>query len=510
MTDQGLFLLGLHIFGVLVGVSFRKHIPFPFICLTGFIWGSLIWVVAAVFFLIISVAYSPMNMGLLVAVIIVSLAIIQIRGGTWRLNYTELAWLTGTMFAYVVVVSVAVRFNYSWPTHDSAVQIMLGRVIAQDGYVYWPQAGMVSFGLFVPLLHSISVFLGQDYLWAAHPVFAFSFFLAFCYLCQRATRHSIPNGYTALVLALLVSLALFTASLMIVQIFYIHNNLISATYLFVAVGTSWLAVRERNNSWLIFTMAALTGFSLSRLESPLFALAFLALLINTGQLSYRLRLCLNLPYLIFMVLWYLKLMLFTQTYYDIILNPRNVVAMMALLIAFGVVVGASRFRWVEHLVLPRLHLAMIGALLLILGFFFVQQPEQMLKCVISPLKNAYYYGNWGPIWIVFLILLVFSATQPRIPYEKLFTFFIIAFSLLLLSLGGMRPPYRLGYGDSGNRMLTHILPIICFYVLLKYGHNFHADASEQIALIKTRLRIILATTGVILLVVSLLWFIKIA
>jgi len=509
MIYQMIFLLGLHLFGVLFGLLFKKHIPFPFICITGFLWGALIWVVTAVLLLTISVAYSPMNMGLLLTVIIVTLIITHISRNTWQLNYTELAWLMGTIFVYFFVVSITIQFNYSWPTHDSAVQIMLGRVIAQDGYVYWPQAGIVSYGLFVPLLHSASIFLGQDYLWAVHPVFAFSFFLSFCYLCWHATKKGTTDDYKEIFMVLLISLSLFTAGLMFIQVFYIHNSFISATYLFIAVGSSWLALRDQNNAWLIFTMAALTGFSLARIEAPLFAIAFLSLLINTGNFSYKLRLYIILPYLIFMIIWYFKLMLFTHSYYDIILNPRNAVALLALLISFGAFLIGSRLHWVEHFVLPKLHILMIGVLLITLGVFFVQQPEHMLKCVINTIKNAYYYGNWGPIWIYLFVLLLLSIAQPRMANDTFISLFIIAFFLLLFSLGAMRTPYRLGYGDSGNRMLTHILPIICLYILIKHRHFYFAVASEKMVLVYPHSRTIFAIGGIILIIASLLWFIKI-
>jgi hypothetical protein len=43
-----------------------------------------------------------------------------------------------------------------------------------------------------------------------------------------------------------------------------------------------------------------------------------------------------------------------------------------------------------------------------------------------------------------------------------------------------RNPYRPGWGDSGNRMLAHLVPLLFFYFLLVYGRSREkSDLSDR-------------------------------
>ncbi|MCP4374518.1 MAG: hypothetical protein GY797_41410 [Deltaproteobacteria bacterium] len=500
MLAQVLFLLMLYILGVLVGLLFKKHLPFPFISLTGFLWGAIVWVLIALGCLSLSISYSLLSMSLLVAAVFVVLVAVHIKQGTWRHNRSEISWLVGTMLGLTVVVSAATQFNFSAATYDSISQILLGRTIAYEGFTESTTRSLASWGVFLPLLQSASVFLGEGYLYALQPAFAFTFLLTFFYIGHRAGRQSFFGARVALVLALLTTLTLASTLFIVFQTFYIHNNFPAAIYLFVAVSTFWLALREQNNTWLIFAMLALTCFSLLRTETLLFALIFLSLVIATGQLSYRVRLYIVMPYVGILLIWYVKLLLAIGPGTDI-LDPKRTLAIIAILIGFGVGVGLSRLRWVENYILPILPMLMIGGLLCALVFVFVQKPTHMHTSLGNIWQNMIFYGWWGATWLIVFILLLFAFLQPKIPYEHLFSYGIAAFFMLLLALSFMRSPYRLVWWDSANRIITHIIPIVFFYLLLKYGHGLSAG-NTNVDFIKNRRRAILAMAGVgVLLVV---------
>lgn len=507
MINQVLFLLGLYTLGVLTGLLFKKHIPVVFICLTGFLWGSLIWVIAGVSFLIVSMPYSALNMLLLAITILIALTIIHIRRGTWRLTRSEITWFVGVMLAFAIVVSVATQYNFSVASYDSIAQIMLGRNIANHGFTESVTRELASWGVFLPLLQSASVFLGDGYLYAAQPAFAFTLLLTFFYLSQRAARQSFSEVRVALALALLATLALASTYFMVFQAFYIHNGLIAATYLFVAIVTFWLALCERNNVWLIFAILALTGYSISRTEAPLFALIFLALVVSTGQISYRVRLAFSLPYLIILVLWYLYLLRIMGAGTDI-LDPKKTLVIIGSLTAFCILIGLSYYRWVERYFLPILHIFMLGVLLLILMVMFILKPEDMQISMTAIWQNMIINGRWGATWLILLGLLVFGLIQPRFSYERLFSYGIPLFFALLLALGFMRAPYRLGWGDSANRIITHIIPIIFLYTLLKYGHGMHASIADIMYFMRKRRFGMLAISGGVFFLVILFWFIQ--
>jgi len=286
--------------------------------------------------------------------------------------------------------------------------------------------------------------------------------------------------------------------------FYIHNNLLSATYLFVAVGTFWLALRERNKAWFVFAVLALTAFSFLRTEALLFALIFLGLLVGTGKLAYRTRLYIVLPFLSVLLLWYLKLLL-TIGEGSMILGPGRIVVVLVILVCAMTGVGLSRFHTVERF-LPVLPALILGSLLGILGLMFIQEPVHMYTSLVSVWQNLFFYGWWGATWLIISVLFLFALLQPSFQYERLFSFGIPTFFMLLLTLSFMRFPFHLGWGDSANRMMTHILPIIFFYFLLKYGPGFHARHPDRINWLKRSRRIMLAIAGSGILLMGISWF----
>ena len=115
-----------------------------------------------------------------------------------------------------------------------------------------------------------------------------------------------------------------------------------------------------------------------------------------------------------------------------------------------------------------------------------------------------FYGWWGAAWLILLVLFMFAFLQPGFPYERLFSFGIPAFFMLLLALAFMRFPFHLGWGDSANRMITHIMPVIFFYFLLKYGHGLYARRADTVDFIRGRQRVMLAMVGggILLMIVS--------
>jgi len=71
---------------------------------------------------------------------------------------------------------------------------------------------------------------------------------------------------------------------------------------------------------------------------------------------------------------------------------------------------------------------------------------------------------------------VVSQAGPRFPQEDLFLYGVILFFALLLAIVYFRVPYHTGWGDSANRMFTHILPIVILYVQMKAAQGLSGTA----------------------------------
>jgi hypothetical protein len=109
----------------------------------------------------------------------------------------------------------------------------------------------------------------------------------------------------------------------------------------------------------------------------------------------------------------------------------------------------------------------------------LQKPEHMRKSVYSIVVNMLETREWGITWLVFLFLLGLSFIGPRLPFDELFFYGIPAFFSVLTALVYFRNPYHTGWGDSANRMFTHILPIVVLYVLMKAAQGIWNDLNSD-------------------------------
>lgn len=479
IDSQVLFLVLLYGLGLLIGLFLKDEIPILFICCTAFLWGTLFWVLLALVCLVFSIPYSFQTMIWMIGIAAAFLVVIHIRSKARRIMRIDIFTVAVSITVFGGLASVANHFNFSILSPDSIYMIMNGRVLSTLGFSDFIQNQLALRGVFLPLLQSISTFLGIGYLNALIPSFAFSFLAIFGFLCLRIIRsYTYLSRWVAFLLVCLTESFFASTYFIIFQVYYIHVNFISGIYLFVAVGSFWLALREHKQSWNIMAMMALTGFSLLRTEAPLFALVFLVLVISFGQISYKMRIKLILPYLVFITLWYVYLLSGMEAGSKI-LKPWNTILIILGLVGFGVLLTISKYRWIEQFVFPRFPYLIMVVLILVIVILTLQDPTIMKSGVIMIFKNWYITGLWGPTAVVLTVITGILIFQPIFPYEKLFSVGILTFLLLLLILYyQIYPAHDVGWGDSANRMITHIVPVVILYGLIKFSRGFTADQTD--------------------------------
>jgi hypothetical protein len=512
--SQTLFVAALYLLGVLFALLLRKRIPAGFIVISGYLWGTLLWVVAAIVSIVVARAVTlPLTISGL-GIMAAGVAALHIRQDTWRLSRREGLGIAGMLALVSGVALASSHYNYASVSPDSVNQILFGRVLVLDGITDWVSTEFASRGIFLPAIQSASVFLGDDYLWSVQPVFGASFCLVFIYLTQRALcthkqQPSITWGWAGAAGFTLMVGVFF----MLFQVFYIHNNFLSGIYLFVAVASFWLALQEDNHSWLIVGMLAMAAFTLARIEAALFGMIFLSILIAARQFSYRTRLLIVLPYSVFGGLWYVFLLLNIPSGEDVTgstLSPSRIILVSGIFVAASVGIVLTRYERVRRQVLPYVPYLMGAGLLAGLGMVLVSEPGNLHEAIRNTIDNmlfAIWWPQtwisywWGMTWFTMLLLALVSLTLPRIPHERLFALGIPAFFVLVFDFLLVRGGYRLGWGDSANRMLVHILPVIVFYFALKY-YRARSVTDEHVSAFARRWRpALLAGFGAALLVV---------
>jgi len=475
---QTFFICGLYLLGFAFGLLFRKRIPFAFISLTGFLWGCMLYVAEALLLIGLKIPYTLLSMAIFSGAILVILGIINYRLGNLHFSKRDVTWLAGCLLVFFLGSLAANLFNLAEVSQDSLMQIMLGREIAFDGFSPSVIDYLSLTGPFILVLHSASVLIGSEYLYTLMPSFSLSLFMVFVYITYRSISQKLTSRFLTLTFVLLAALILFSADFFLFQSFYIHDNLPTATYLFVAVGVCWLALIEENNAWLAFAVPALISFSLLRAETVIFAVFIFFLANSLLKLAGRTRRLFTLPFVGIMLLWYVIFYLnFLRDTF--MLNPARILVLMALLVGLGIYVFILGYAKVEQFVRVHLLLLVGGAALLLLSGLLILNAHNVISGLAATVQNMLVYGQWGIIWYVVGLGLILAFTQPRLKNENFFVLILAFFFILMIALGSIRNnSYHLGRFDSGNRMLTHILPLAVYYLVLKYAPGFIGRVSR--------------------------------
>jgi hypothetical protein len=505
MMGQFAYLFGLHVVGTLFGLLFKKRLPMPFLCVTGFFWGAMLWVVAAILLMTLSLPYTLASILIVLGLVVAALVVIHIKQETWRLSSQELYWLGGSLLVAALVILAAVSTNYTRATPDSFALIVLGRNFAQDGFTAWSVSRLSDWGVFLPVLLSANVFLGQDYLYALLPTISFFYFSSFFIVSYLAAKKLLNNTAKALIVSTIAVFLLASTYIVAFQVFYIHTNQPSAAYLFLAVVSFWFATSEENNTWLIFGTIALLGFSLMRTEGPLFALIPLVLFLSEGKASYKERLLVTLPLAAMLTVWYIIIAL-GVTAEDGLITPASTLVVIAPLIGLGGLAALTYFRFVNQY-MKQLSSLMIVVLLFAGVAFFLVVPHHMIVSSTSLLSNLLTPNRWGFSWFIILSMIPVFFIKPDLPHEKILSVVVPAYFLLLIDLAYARlrfgEPFHTSLLDSANRLSTQVFPIVVLYGSLKFSTirwNTGAEDGRQyrMALILTCLVLV----GVLLSVVS--------
>jgi hypothetical protein len=260
--------------------------------------------------------------------------------------------------------------------------------------------------------------------------------------------------------------------------FYINTHIQVAVFLLVAVTGFWLTAAG-NPGWAVPAGIALGATLLLRPEAPLVA-AIVLVVVGASRVGWPARLSAVMPTLLIAALWY-GAILWSH-------SPGGRVVSLAApvfgsLVAIGVATGLVIVGGFPRLqsVTGRADLALLLGLVAALAIFAAGRTEVLLYSVIATVLNVAYYGIWLLSWSVALVLLVVALIVHRVPLGRMWTVPIGGFGLLFFLLPLLRDgAYRLGPGDSGNRILAHFIPVVvAFLVLAAIGEEPMAEAAER-------------------------------
>jgi len=354
-------------------------------------------------------------------------------------------------------------------SNDSFRYLLNASLIASDNFDSASTALVPKRLIGVPLLHAAANLSGEHYLPSITPLIAGLILAVIAWIGWTALSPRVGVRTSLIVVAtglvLLVSINRF-----VFHTFYVNGHLLFGALLLSVVGCSWLiatGARINRNALLIVMGLAIVALVFVRAEAPIaVSLALLPLLLDES-VTVRTKSVFLALLGISTIAWQGFV---AVVYLDEGLSvPFSVSGLV--LIGLAILAGIPLLRW--KALTQRGHLVLWvaeGGLWLALAVLVIRDPQVLIESLDATFHNVVLgAGGWGISLMTFAGLMAVVAFM-RIPAGSLLRFPLTTFIPFALLLAYLREgAYRVGDGDSLNRMWIQIIPIAVVYLVAAIG-----------------------------------------
>ena len=381
-----------------------------------------------------------------------------------------------------VVCLAASYLRWSALSDDSVMILLLSKIMARDHFISATSVSQLSgFGIFLPLMQANAFWFGYEYLSGFSVMMAFSFVLSVCVLFDSFSRLFLrkkPHGLSWLIVALLLLSSFFLHF----EFIYIHNNLIATVYFqFFLASILFYLFDSYKTQWLWLTGLTAVGYFLTRNEAPVMILPGLFLLLSSASGNIFHKRNLFGMILGVTVLWHLCIYGLLKEAGQISqshLTPMIMFLMdipLLLMFCFSIPLLWKRaqpvLQWVNS------HVAGLSVLLiLIIAFFDWHVIDVGLKAIVF---NFLGLGGWGLTWIFLIPALLGARWFDDFPNGRFLGNLVLVYLIEVLLIGIGQGYYRVGWGDSANRNVTHIFGLAVIYLVLVLEKSKGSRSKKQ-------------------------------
>jgi hypothetical protein len=377
--------------------------------------------------------------------------------------------IAGVAAVASLVAALAQVVHVTRMTPDSMTYLVAAGGLERVGSVEALGASAILKRLFVlPALEAPGGLTGRGYVASLMPLFgtaalALTGRLAFAALqfvgaSRRRVRWLLASG----------GLFLLTTNRILFNAAYIHTHMVFATFLLLGVGLAWLALRSRR--WQLLVPAAL-GFAVLpplRAEAFIVVAIFLVPVLTDRDFPIRARWGLAGAVAVTTVAWF-----------GIAVPPHVAPSDLGLTgPVYGNIVGAGALLLLMALTpMRRLEkitalapAIVIAVLVVFVGLGAVRDPDLFQTSVAAMAANLAILGGWGVFWTVAGALLIIAAATLEVPGQRLLAYPIAGYVVAVLAFAFLRDGgYRQAAGDSGSRMMMHIVFLVVLYLIAAAG-----------------------------------------
>ena len=293
MIGQILILLFLYLLGTAFIFLFFPTIPY-YLCITsGLFWGALLNVFAGILLGLLGV-YSWVLWFLLVMVFLLIMVNHFREKEKWKsAPWRKIAALFGMMAAlFGITLMILGGKHHFLASTDSLYYIVFSSHIHNYGSIVLPGSGdffRSFYGVSEAMMHALAGFVSQPFLSLWHPFLFVSLYAFFIALFYDATRQLEIKNFSLYIAGFACAVWTATASMNWLNSFYIHIHLFAAFCFLACLYFYRKAVSAEGEAQIFGFLGslALCGYGLSRSESPVVILLFMALIMGAKKYSQR-------------------------------------------------------------------------------------------------------------------------------------------------------------------------------------------------------------------------------
>ncbi len=434
-----------------------------------YILGTAI-LVAVGFILIIFVLPTNPIVTLSLTIIIPSIFFLSSQYGNLDIHWRQLSI---SLIAIAVLVYVFRQANLvSWHT-DSLRYVMTGAVIAGDEYRLISINLLSKRLLSVPLIHAPANLVDEFYLRSAVPLLAISIVGLFVWFCFKGLPSQLGQRRITL-LTVGGVLLLVSNNRFVWHAFYLNGHLLFGALVLLIAGCGWLmatgarSLSSRPGALIAMQAVAVPALVVTRAEGFLVAaVAMLPTLLHKSIPSNH-RILLLLVFAVSVTAWNL----FASGNY--IMHGKELPASVVGPLALGLIglLGAPllRLRLFEDNS-ARILVAVELLIWVALIAFTIKDPALLLTSVEATFQNVVIgFGSWGYSLVVIAAFVVLLTVLTRAADLVFLRFPVTTFVPLVFLLAYFREgAYRVGNGDSLNRMWMQIVPLAILFIVASIG-----------------------------------------
>ncbi|MBN2502417.1 MAG: hypothetical protein JXB38_16665 [Anaerolineales bacterium] len=481
------FTAVMYIFGVLVGLLLRPKIPAAFIAISGLLWGTIAVLLYSLLLGVSGISYNTINFLGGLTLLFLALVFVNYRLGKFKALGRGF-WLTfaGVLGAHVALSILFWKVNLTFRSTDTFRIIVAGRNLYGLSTLF-EFVTMIFYSRYTAInvvMQSYGRLLGETYNWAISPNLYLAMLFVFFYTGRNAVRRNGIHPVWGNAFLILFGLVLLFTPFNLQMIAYINGQLPAAVFLTCAVLMFFTGILEREPQWYFLGVFGLLGFYFARIEGAIFNLLLILLLLQFDRFStYRKKLAVFTPYMATVFGWEaiqlvtIKFQTGSTSILDVLsanyphVQPDRIYYTLAATAALLIVLLLSRFAWMQQLVRNATNYVVLAAVLgaaVILAWDV--KSITLIRGINSFILNVQSLGGYGATILGFAGLLLLGQFLPEgQDGDKFLRDQVILYLIGLIGLGWMRSGYRLGWGDSGNRMLYHILPVFAFYLFIRFA-----------------------------------------